>query len=254
MKRAVYLILALVMCLSLCACEKGTNETGSKVPMETAIVIDEIKITKSDTYTYTNGSNLIVDEFGQISELVKERNEEKCWFEYADDGSVCKMNSVWKGINGLLTTQTEILYENGIPDYSEYKTTFVGGSPRKTKMSPETNEKGQITILTESHTYTDQEDGSISRRTDKNEYIYDGSGKVVNIKNYSGGKQDHTTVITYDESGNILEYKNVAASNNSVYLSVKFSYKTVDKNSVKSKDIDNFTTVYNFTEMLNYLL
>lgn len=250
MKKLLSMLMAFVMCMSLCACAQEISE----VPIETVIVMDEIIVSWLGSTTYTNGSNLSINEFGQISELVKESNGERCRFEYADDGSVCEMNSVWNGFSGLITNQTEILYENGIPNYLEYKTTSPVKASKKTKISSETNEKGQITTLSESVTYTDPKDGSVRHGTDKNEYIYDGSGKVVSIKNYSDGKQDHTTVITYDENGNLLEYKNIAASDNSVYLSVKFVYKLVDKNSVKSKNIDNFTTVYNFTEMLNYIL
>lgn len=250
MKKIISTFLAVAMMVSFSGCKSETNVTVEPEVKQVS-ALNEIKITwMGKTTSYTVGSKMTLNEFGQIYEIDKLYNDYS--MEYTEDGAIKKINILKDDPekNGYKTVD----YENGIPVSSEYSPNDGFRSSKKSTITVEKDTNEQIIAMEEKNVYTDAEDGSTSRDVTKYEYEYDQNGKISEIKYFKDGKLDHTTQIGYDENGNMIKYANVGASNNSVYLSVEIIYEMVDETTVSPKDLDNFTAVNNFEIILNQIL
>lgn len=254
MKKIILFLFSALLCLSICACSNNSDEansTPSRSETKQTLVVERIDITwNGKTKSYTNGSNMTIDDFGQISKIKQLYKDYS--FEYKNDGFIEKINIINE--DPEKTGYETFSYENGNPNYCEYNPNDGFRSQRKSTIATETDGSERIISITENNTYTDADDGNISYDTTKYEYEYDVNNNITAIKYHKDNKLDHTTEITYDANGNITKYSNIGVSNNSTYLSVQFSYKSVDESSVKIKDTDSFTAIYNFEMILKHIL
>lgn len=279
MKRNMLHIIRLTLCFAMCmflfaGCDKkendsmivaseapqfseatseATEDTAEEIHEEVPELIPQVAVLETfsvewlgRTDTYEVGKNLVLDEYGRISQIIK--RSETVFCTYGENGELVKASSTKDDVEGAFQTWN---YENNEPTSSCYDPNGGFRSRRDTTFEIHSDEEGLIQSLAEKIKLTDSDDGSISYRDDLYEYSYAENYWIDSIAYYSKGKMDHTTEITYDDDGNILSYVNVGADSKEAYLKIQFTYKMVDGNSITPMDKNNFIELFNWESLLS---
>lgn len=252
-KRLLFIICICLIPILCISCAKTTPEQTDTQPQSSEIaqvtVLDSLYINWMDEEkTYTAGSEITLDTFGRISQVVKRYEKLDC--EYNENGLITKVTVTQKddGKTGYETWA----YDGTAPASGSYEPNNIR-SAKETVYTTTTDSNGRITEILADITLTDSEDGSVSQKIDKYIYTYDANGRVATIDYYSDEKLDHTTTLTYDEEGNLIVYSNYGSSLGE-YLRFEFTYKTVDAGTVNVEETDPFITVFNFESLSNHIL
>ena len=229
--------------------ESQTADTETQpVEIDQVSVLDSLDIRwAGEAKTYTAGSELTLDASGRIGQVTKRYEKLEC--AYNENGLITKVTITRSDNSTGYETWT---YEGSAPVSGDYEPNNYR-SAKDIVYSAKTDDEGRITEILEDITLTSAEDGSVSEKNDRYIYAYDADGRVASIDYYSDGKHDHTTTLTYDENGDLSVYSS-RGSDQTEYLRVAFTYKTVDADSVSTAKADPFVTAFNFDRLLNHIL
>lgn len=264
MKKRLVFLLALVMCASLAACGgdsvpqepevvpiEGPVEEPPVEPIEQVSVLARIDIEASylSDKTYITGTDMRINDLGQIVEL--SGKDDTTTFAYDEQGNLVEVK-VTDNDDGSVG-YGKWNFEDGSPVSAEYDPNDGFHYSKQYVYELEKNENSQVSAMTSRITYTDPEDGSVSKDEDRYEYEYDEGGRVSELRYFSNGELDHTTYMTYDDDGNLLT-RSYVGDGMGEYLRVSFSYQSVDETTDAVCVVTGFTEAFNWERLLAYLL
>lgn len=243
-----YLLVALMLVAAACigcTSENGDNAAGQ------GFVLDGFSIDwGGDTAHHQVGEDITINDAGQI--IKYENYYDVNDFSYNDDGSLVAVTTT-SNKNDTVGTKT-FTYDEGKLTGFVYDPNDGFRSKQEAIIKLQTDENGKVTAVTENLTYIDSEDGSVSKGINKYEYRYGSDGRISTVTYSSDGEVDNITTLSYDDNGNLLSYSSAKPDTGDVYLEVNFEYKMIDKNTVSNRNTDSFVALYDWQQILKYIL
>lgn len=242
-----YLLVALMLVAAACIGCTGENDNVSGQ----GFVLDGFSIDwGGDTAHHQVGEDITINDAGQIIKYENYYGVND--FSYNDDGSLAAVTTT-SNKNDTVGTKT-FTYNEGKLTGFVYDPNDGFHSKQEASIELQTDDDGKVNALTENITYTDSEDGSVSKGINKYEYSYGSDGQLSTVTYSSDGDVDNITTLSYDNNGNLLRYSSAKPDTGDVYLEVNFEYKMVNENTVSNRNTDSFAAIYDWQQILKYIL